>query len=57
MFRSKGCERGLTWIKPSFRCEWTVSITDVTPLAHRIHALVRSGELEAAAGTTTGRNG
>lgn len=28
--------------------EWTVSITDVTPLAHRIHALVRGGELEAA---------
>ncbi|RYJ23069.1 hypothetical protein CU044_5575 [Streptomyces sp. L-9-10] len=30
--------------------EWTASIRDVTPLAHRIHALVREGELTAAAG-------
>ncbi|MFJ9029425.1 DUF4291 domain-containing protein [Streptomyces sp. NPDC102274] len=30
--------------------EWTLSIRDVTPLAHRIHALVREGELAAAAG-------
>lgn len=30
--------------------EWTVSIRDVTPLAHRIHALVREGEQTAAAG-------
>lgn len=29
--------------------EWTVGITDVTPLAHRIHALVREGDREAAA--------
>ncbi|MFF0447483.1 DUF4291 domain-containing protein [Streptomyces sp. NPDC004609] len=29
--------------------EWTVAIRDVTPLAHRIHALVRDGEREAAA--------
>ncbi|WP_405016525.1 DUF4291 domain-containing protein [Kitasatospora sp. NBC_00070] len=29
--------------------EWTVSITDVTPLAHQVHALVRSGDLDAAA--------
>jgi hypothetical protein len=29
--------------------EWTVSITDVTPLAHQIHDLVRDGELDAAA--------
>ncbi|WP_457032327.1 DUF4291 domain-containing protein [Kitasatospora sp. P5_F3] len=29
--------------------EWTVGITDVTPLAHQVHALVRSGELAAAA--------
>ncbi|MBD0707138.1 MULTISPECIES: DUF4291 domain-containing protein [unclassified Streptomyces] len=28
--------------------EWTVSLTDVTPLAHRIHALVRAGGAEAA---------
>ncbi|WP_406268097.1 DUF4291 domain-containing protein [Streptomyces sp. NBC_00191] len=28
--------------------EWTVSIRDVTPLAHRIHALVRDCELDAA---------
>ncbi|MQS34403.1 DUF4291 domain-containing protein [Streptomyces katsurahamanus] len=28
--------------------EWTVSVTDVTPLAHRIHALVREGEIERA---------
>ncbi|MEN8650345.1 DUF4291 domain-containing protein [Streptomyces sp. 21So2-11] len=28
--------------------EWTVSITDVTPVAHEIHALVRSGDLDAA---------
>lgn len=30
--------------------EWTVSITDVTALAHEIHAHVRAGDLEAAAG-------
>jgi hypothetical protein len=29
--------------------EWTVAITDVTPLAHEIHALVQDGELDAAA--------
>ncbi|GAA2361229.1 DUF4291 domain-containing protein [Streptomyces cuspidosporus] len=29
--------------------EWTVSITDVTPLAHEIHALVRRDEPAAAA--------
>ncbi|MFI0731226.1 DUF4291 domain-containing protein [Streptomyces sp. NPDC021225] len=29
--------------------EWTVSITDVTALAHEIHALVRRDELDAAA--------
>ncbi|MFI6286455.1 DUF4291 domain-containing protein [Streptomyces sp. NPDC051018] len=34
--------------------EWTVSITDVTPLAHRIHALVRDGEREAAAALLPG---
>ncbi|MFC7217290.1 DUF4291 domain-containing protein [Streptomyces polyrhachis] len=28
--------------------EWTVSIRDVTPLAHEIHALVKAGELDAA---------
>ncbi|GAA2956939.1 DUF4291 domain-containing protein [Streptomyces enissocaesilis] len=28
--------------------EWTVSITDVTPLAHAIHALVRAGNTDAA---------
>ncbi|MFD3683780.1 DUF4291 domain-containing protein [Nocardiopsis sp. NPDC058631] len=28
--------------------EWTVSITDVTPLAHRVHALVRDGDAAAA---------
>ncbi|MFI5754597.1 DUF4291 domain-containing protein [Streptomyces sp. NPDC051569] len=28
--------------------EWTVSIRDVTPLAHRIHALVRGGDLAGA---------
>ncbi|MER7912838.1 MULTISPECIES: DUF4291 domain-containing protein [unclassified Streptomyces] len=28
--------------------EWTVSITDVTPLAHRVHDLVRSGDLDGA---------
>ncbi|MDT0345997.1 DUF4291 domain-containing protein [Streptomyces litchfieldiae] len=30
--------------------EWIVGITDVTPLAHRIHALVRDGDLTTAAG-------
>ncbi|WP_326720972.1 DUF4291 domain-containing protein [Streptomyces sp. NBC_00243] len=29
--------------------EWTVSIRDITPLAHEIHALVRSGDLDSAA--------
>ncbi|GAA3814809.1 DUF4291 domain-containing protein [Streptomyces phyllanthi] len=29
--------------------EWTVAISDVTPLAHEIHALVRSGDRDAAA--------
>lgn len=29
--------------------EWTVAITDVTPLAREIHALVRAGERAAAA--------
>lgn len=28
--------------------EWTVSITDVTPLAHEVHAHVRAGDLDAA---------
>ncbi|MFF1421078.1 DUF4291 domain-containing protein [Streptomyces sp. NPDC058280] len=28
--------------------EWTVSVTDVTPLAHRIHALVREDDLTTA---------
>ncbi|MBT2382034.1 DUF4291 domain-containing protein [Streptomyces sp. ISL-11] len=28
--------------------EWTVSITDITALAHRIHAHVRDGDLDAA---------
>ncbi|MEV0094067.1 DUF4291 domain-containing protein [Streptomyces sp. NPDC050738] len=28
--------------------EWTVAITDVTPLAHQIRALVRSGEIAKA---------
>ncbi|KUH39308.1 MULTISPECIES: DUF4291 domain-containing protein [Streptomyces] len=28
--------------------EWTVSITDVTPLAHEVHALVRAGDLDGA---------
>ncbi|MFI1094419.1 DUF4291 domain-containing protein [Streptomyces sp. NPDC020917] len=28
--------------------EWTVSLTDVTPLAHEIHALVRAGHLDQA---------
>ncbi|MFF7685607.1 DUF4291 domain-containing protein [Streptomyces syringium] len=28
--------------------EWTVGITDVTPLAHEVHALVRGGDLETA---------
>ncbi|MGW5177318.1 DUF4291 domain-containing protein [Streptomyces sp. NPDC004082] len=29
--------------------EWIVSISDVTPLAHEIHALVKDSELDAAA--------
>ncbi|WP_161308011.1 DUF4291 domain-containing protein [Streptomyces sp. SID3212] len=29
--------------------EWTVAVTDVTPLAHRVHEHVRAGELDAAA--------
>ncbi|MEV1067567.1 DUF4291 domain-containing protein [Streptomyces sp. NPDC050263] len=29
--------------------EWTVSIRDVTPLAHEIHALVGTGDLDSAA--------
>ncbi|MFF1299212.1 MULTISPECIES: DUF4291 domain-containing protein [unclassified Streptomyces] len=29
--------------------EWTVAIRDVTPLAHEIHARVRSGDLDSAA--------
>ncbi|MFB7371612.1 DUF4291 domain-containing protein [Streptomyces sp. NPDC056222] len=28
--------------------EWTVSVRDVTPLAHEIHALVRAGRLDEA---------
>jgi hypothetical protein len=28
--------------------EWTVSLTDVTTLAHRIHARVRGGDLDTA---------
>ncbi|WP_017597552.1 DUF4291 domain-containing protein, partial [Nocardiopsis lucentensis] len=30
--------------------EWISRITDVTPLTHEIHALVRAGDLEGAAG-------
>ncbi|MFD3660299.1 DUF4291 domain-containing protein [Streptomyces sp. NPDC058659] len=30
--------------------EWTVSVTDVTPLAHDVHALVRAGDLSTARG-------
>ncbi|WP_399035026.1 DUF4291 family protein [Streptomyces sp. ASQP_92] len=30
--------------------EWIVGIRDVTPLAHRVHALVRDGQLDAARG-------
>jgi hypothetical protein len=29
--------------------EWTVSLTDVTSLAHEIHALVRDGDTDSAA--------
>ncbi|MEU9785488.1 DUF4291 domain-containing protein [Streptomyces phaeochromogenes] len=29
--------------------EWTVGISDVTPLAHEVHALVSGGDLDAAA--------
>jgi hypothetical protein len=29
--------------------EWTVSISDVTPLAHEIHGLVRDGDRDSAA--------
>ncbi|WP_406402280.1 DUF4291 domain-containing protein [Streptomyces sp. NBC_00879] len=29
--------------------EWTVAVRDVTPLAHEIHTLVRSGDLDLAA--------
>ncbi|MFI6360071.1 DUF4291 domain-containing protein [Streptomyces sp. NPDC050743] len=29
--------------------EWTVTIRDVTPLAHEIHALVNGGDLDSAA--------
>ena len=29
--------------------EWIVSIRDVTPLAHEIHALVKDGQLDSAA--------
>ena len=32
-----------------FADEWTVSISDVTPLAHKIHAHVIAGDLDAAA--------
>jgi hypothetical protein len=28
--------------------DWTLAITDVTPLAHEVHALVRAGSLDAA---------
>ncbi|MER6439679.1 DUF4291 family protein, partial [Streptomyces sp. NPDC001185] len=28
--------------------EWIVSISDVTPLAHEIHALVRDGDPDSA---------
>lgn len=31
-----------------FADEWTVSIADATPLAHKVHALVRDGDLAAA---------
>ncbi|WP_062205070.1 DUF4291 domain-containing protein [Streptomyces sp. NBRC 109706] len=30
--------------------EWIVSIEDITPLAHRVHALVRAGDLDSARG-------
>ncbi|MER5668786.1 DUF4291 family protein, partial [Streptomyces mirabilis] len=30
--------------------EWTVAISDVTPLAREVHGLVSRGELDAAAG-------
>ncbi|RSM90827.1 DUF4291 domain-containing protein [Kibdelosporangium aridum] len=33
-----------------FADEWIVSIADVTPLAQKIHGLVREGELDAAKG-------
>ncbi|MFJ4365755.1 DUF4291 domain-containing protein [Streptomyces chartreusis] len=29
--------------------EWTISIRDVTPIAHEIHALVNSGDMNSAA--------
>lgn len=29
--------------------EWTVAISDMTPLAHEIHELVRDGDLDSAA--------
>ncbi|MGI5469547.1 DUF4291 domain-containing protein [Streptomyces sp. CA-132043] len=32
----------------SYADEWITSITDVTPLAHRVHALVQDGDLPAA---------
>ncbi len=33
-----------------FADEWIVSISDVTPLAHEIHGLVRDGELDSVTG-------
>ncbi|UED86547.1 DUF4291 domain-containing protein [Streptomyces profundus] len=30
--------------------EWIVAIEDITPLAHRVHGLVRDGDLDAARG-------
>lgn len=33
---------------PRYADEWTVSIRDVTPLAHEIHALVKDGDLDSA---------
>ncbi|MFF3763106.1 DUF4291 domain-containing protein [Streptomyces sp. NPDC001922] len=33
----------------SYADEWTVSITDVTPLAHQVHGLAREGALDDAA--------
>ena len=31
-----------------YACEWDLAISDITALAHEIHALVKCGDLEAA---------